>query len=977
MKTNQTLLKILSSIILLIVSSITAQAAPPNLQDLLPMQEGYTIVTCSYGADYSGTPSVASPVVAIFNTSSPGGSSYTYPWECFHNETALQNPNPASTTETWTGTNLGEVFGITLDDQSPPNIYVTASSVYWSAWKPAPVLPAGETFGSVYRLDGTTGEITTCVRLPVTSEASLGNICFNRDSTGDGWLYVSNLDDGFIYRISEATCTVASTYAHGNIADDAASEFTPLGRRVWGVEVNNGRLYYAVWDATHSVHSIGLDALGDFDTADIVTEIAAIPVSNMPISDIEFSGNGTMYLAEREHGRGSGYGAHSARLLEYTGSSGSYIASPLNKYLVGDYGSSTNSAGGAAVNCAGDVWVTSNAMNLGSDAWNNAAYGMMWISNVGNAADIPILLNTYLVDFDGAGGTSPKSGLGEVEIFTEEPCGCLNVEVGEIACPKDGVTEFTINLDVTNESDQTAAFWMLTPCLTSELPAGGVTIPPSLAIDFFNDPLDPGETQTISFTLPATFAGEKVYFLLTILTEDGEECCTVKVCVEIPACDCFVIVDKRIECVLQSDGTVKWNLTGTLCNLTDWDIHYVTLLPTAATPFMPVRVIPAAGPIPPGGVGSFTACIESLPNKPLNSGDTVCFNIVIHAENIEVCCSEECCITLPDCDPVIVHDDCALTERAPCCPPNNTATVAFTICNNSPFPKSYQWNITSTNDCPIVLPLAVYSPQTGSINVPANACSTILISVFCEGLAPGECGGYQACFREQTATGELGERICCKGQVYVPEQGEVVVKQVDPADPIDLPAGGGSGTGQFEVTNPGTSQVQIDLYVLDQAHLLEFGNGEAPRVISLTLAPGQSRIIDVSMNVNPNYAYPPPQRFSFQIWGGGSLLASSVAFVGNTGGQPLQAFVIDDIQVDQLANVAAIQLRAPSGRRYKLQRCQFNPDQGGWLDAPCTVVGGVAVPNPQFDGANGVIDLRVNLVPGDQRHFFRVARLPE
>src|ERR1041385_4906484 len=37
--------------------------------------------------------------------------------------------NDSSLTDAWNAKNLGEVFGIALDDATPPNIYVTATSI--------------------------------------------------------------------------------------------------------------------------------------------------------------------------------------------------------------------------------------------------------------------------------------------------------------------------------------------------------------------------------------------------------------------------------------------------------------------------------------------------------------------------------------------------------------------------------------------------------------------------------------------------------------------------------------------------------------------------------------------------------------------------------------------------------------------------------------------------------------------------------
>ncbi|MEZ5302479.1 MAG: hypothetical protein R3F11_17860 [Verrucomicrobiales bacterium] len=98
-----------------------------------------------------------------------------YPWQNFHNETSVQNPNPPDANEEWRNGNLGEVFGITLDQDASPSIY-TASTTQHGSWRGT--LLTGEGPGSVYRLDGTTGEVTTFCQLPnnTAKEPSLGQI---------------------------------------------------------------------------------------------------------------------------------------------------------------------------------------------------------------------------------------------------------------------------------------------------------------------------------------------------------------------------------------------------------------------------------------------------------------------------------------------------------------------------------------------------------------------------------------------------------------------------------------------------------------------------------------------------------------------------------------------------------------------------------------------------------------------------------
>ena len=109
----------------------------------LPLQPEQIVVTCFSGTiNYYGSPPTVTPnlgnggyVVAKFDTqtgnigpmipptTSPPklwSPSDVPPFSGFHNETGQR----------WNAQRLGEVFGITVDDASPPNIYVTATEAY-------------------------------------------------------------------------------------------------------------------------------------------------------------------------------------------------------------------------------------------------------------------------------------------------------------------------------------------------------------------------------------------------------------------------------------------------------------------------------------------------------------------------------------------------------------------------------------------------------------------------------------------------------------------------------------------------------------------------------------------------------------------------------------------------------------------------------------------------------------------------------
>ncbi len=194
---------------------------------------------------------------------------------------------------------VGQVFGVALDDQNPPNVYLTATAAFGlhrtadnSDWMPGMWGPGGP--GAVYVLDRTASyqprvlaDLTLSGR--PNSGAALGNIAYDR---WNKQLFVSDMETGMIHRLRAADGADGGTYDHGTqgrpsfldvehkqqgslqpIAFDPSSSAriadcpngfatTPecwnvaqSGRRVWGVGVwrnaNSGevRLYYAVWSS--------------------------------------------------------------------------------------------------------------------------------------------------------------------------------------------------------------------------------------------------------------------------------------------------------------------------------------------------------------------------------------------------------------------------------------------------------------------------------------------------------------------------------------------------------------------------------------------------------------------------------------------------------------------------------------------------------------------------------------------------------
>ncbi|MCB0705338.1 MAG: gliding motility-associated C-terminal domain-containing protein [Saprospiraceae bacterium] len=247
----------------------------------------------------------------------------------------------------WHIDSIGNVFGITMDHEG--NIYTSASSNYSSDfWFNESVIRYGEigggvddlsAAGTVYKLDGITAQPTVFSVLPqqaytFTQTTCEGVVSFQR-TTGPGlgnlvfsftnhYYYVTNFEDGRIYRLDEA----------GNILDsydplqyDNGQPGPPNFEDVsYGVDISNddSRLFFGtVSNPTTNVgarvYSLDLNPDGSFvGTIDNTTMPAGatwdnyvgaeqlhyeIPSSNFTMSymaDLEFIPNGDLMVGKRQ-----------------------------------------------------------------------------------------------------------------------------------------------------------------------------------------------------------------------------------------------------------------------------------------------------------------------------------------------------------------------------------------------------------------------------------------------------------------------------------------------------------------------------------------------------------------------------------------------------------------------------------------------------------------------------------------------------
>ncbi len=603
-----------------------------------------------------------------------------------------------SNSTNWTFSDLGSVFGVTLDDEG--NIYVAHSSVYGSAnnqCAPPQIFadglgslsanganPGGRP-GSIYKISTATGVASFFAALPNASDPvyavgpypvngsesypGLGNICFD---CGSANLYVSNHEDGRIYRLNK-TGAVLSTYKHstGAVASGGAPDagdpgpgFIPLsphpvtgrGQRVWAVQTSSGRLYYSVWreqncPPTDGSSWIGANEVWSVDLVDsgpnagefipgteqLELDMASYPYvgsgvggSSSPISDLSFSPDCCMLVGERSMSNDTISDAHESRLLEfcYDPGLGTWVPS-TNVFQAGDAGAPTSCSGGVdydfdTTNSLVNVWTTADYIQ-GPPTY---VYGILGMPFAGGSP-----LNGIWVDMDQNFISHDKWQQGDVDISCPEPCGELNEERIECVGGPDGWTGcYDYTFTFTNNSGVPVKYVLITdPNVTPHL----VTLPTAVPHLGTSGPI------TVQICPPAD--GAPCYPLHIALADEFlEECCTIDTCIELPDCDCLVLT--QVSLVGPSPDLLNYSLTFTVQNMTPDVVEHIFIVPEPSGSFGIAPDYVDVPTLPPNAV--------SGPIKinigPLAPGQEYCIRVSIHTQALEECCSFDYCFVTPE-----------------------------------------------------------------------------------------------------------------------------------------------------------------------------------------------------------------------------------------------------------------------------------------------------------------------------------------
>jgi hypothetical protein len=436
-----------------------------------------------------------------------------------------------------TAADVGLVFGVALDDApettgaDAPNIYLSATSAFglyltmpdadgnpmrtrtgdpaaeympgqWGSADGATGYP-----GSIWKIDGVTGEASLFTTIAANSGPGLGDLVFDSSSQQ---FFVSDLDTGLIYRLA-LDGTILDTFDHGitarpehdldpveddglvmDIADPAFNSEDPSTwgatqpeRRVYGLAAQNGRIYYAVRDAL-SVWSVRLNEDGSFGTPRWEFDVTDLPSAN-DITSIVFDPQGRMILAQR----GDTVGSYDYSVLAAAGTSSvvrfkrefpddpltpsTWVATP-DSYAIGLASDGLAASGGLALGngfeddtggftgaCGVYVWATGDQLRNNPDL-DPPVEGSMYVSGLQGTLKTLVRplndppTNSFFTDFDGNSedDTATEAGhVGKVAIWQD----CSTPTVPDVE-PPDFVMppDFDIDFD-TDEFNLTLEKW--------------------------------------------------------------------------------------------------------------------------------------------------------------------------------------------------------------------------------------------------------------------------------------------------------------------------------------------------------------------------------------------------------------------------------------------------------------------------------------------------------------------------------------
>jgi streptogramin lyase len=484
---------------------------------------------------------------------------------------------------------------------------------------------------------------------------------------------------------------------------------------------------------------------------------------------------------------------------------------------------------------------------LPSGAWTDVSAGVEFTGVTGRYLQVQV---TLARPADCIGG-------GDICLFDLTICEALEcaAEVEEALCVRrsDGTYDLSLSLHLVNNTAIDATRVRITPVVGSSLGFTPHTIDVSIPA---------GQSGSVQTVVSGWADVDEFCFYVTLLGADGEECCSTLVC-HTHECECLQIprASESVAWIIGGIGDIAdfinmlngwfW-YSFSFDNLTDETIYHVYLDPPPGVTFEP-SYIQFPGGIPPGGSsGTIQVFVKGAP-----LGQAVDFNISIHNEDLEHCCTRAWRFLAPSFNLFGDLGDfgdwtaMAMTNYNPGWGPSSDITLSIT--NTTDEPAAFNWAAVpmpvggrTTFGLP---PDAIEPPSGTTPMLPPGASWDVVFSVP-GGLVPAnQIAGVRAGIFEQATGAPLGIR---EAQILgVPEfemDGYVTRALVRPvAQGVQLATIGQPVSARFELINDGP-RAEVWLWRAHGSDYYVSLNGEAPGVFAggeVHLDPGESVIVEV------------------------------------------------------------------------------------------------------------------------------------
>lgn len=572
----------------------------------------------------------------------------------------------------WSKSLLGYVFGIAIDTGFNAYISTAAAGTYWYP------LAVGNGSPIIYRINPYTGGVSNLVYASNAATVVGGNSLFNIN-TGLGnltynkynqVLYVTNRHDQTINVIASMTNT---SFAPGTVIQVFNPGFVGqagTSQGVYGIGFNpvENRLYFARDPGTGNnaeIYSLSINAANG---QIIGTELLEFAVRDRNVTDIAFSFDGRMLIAERKS-------AHISLVFQHTGSSGAWSAG--QSIYVGGYYTNTNAAGGVdyvyssftgqsppADGCDTDIAASGDALILGGSP--QTCYGFAIIPGSGNSPGSFASLNSIFVDSDNdmTGNVAVKGLMGDVEVFDCEcPSGCeqLGLTITPAsAIPPDSLHSCCLILDYSNTGSQ-QVYGIEVQILNGVTFAPGYTIAGGLFAPNHNStsvtitptgfgPMPNSVGGLINFCMENVL-GIPQYVVINYLDANYEILCSDTLQSQcMPERSCLYIVSDTLVC-----DSAGYKYIATVANPpgsfpVGWIKFNVYDGPNSSYTVTPTTIDLTADTLYPGEQTMIMFTINTTADL---YGDSLCFILSAHDGPEErLCCAEiDTCIVFPLCDP--------------------------------------------------------------------------------------------------------------------------------------------------------------------------------------------------------------------------------------------------------------------------------------------------------------------------------------